>query len=337
MPNRDIVVVGASSGGMQALKTLLRQLPVDFPAAVFIVWHVAPDHRSFLPEILQRVSELPVAHAADGERIETGRVYVSKPDHHLLLEESRVRVTRGPKENRFRPSVDVLFRSAAAAFGQRVIGVVLTGFLDDGASGLYAIKERGGTAIVQDPIEAEYPDMPLNALRAVKSDYTATLADMGDLLMRLTAAPLDETRLNPVSMNMQIEVKIAGEDTAIELGSLELGEKTSLTCPECRGALTEIREGFLTRFRCHTGHAFSLSSLLEEVNREIEGSLWRAVSRIEESEILMYRVRQQLENAGRNDEAELILRQSKNAARKARLVRQALVNHEVVGEENRPV
>lgn len=335
MPNRDIVVVGASSGGMQALKTLVAQLPANFPAAVFIARHVAPDHSSFLAETLQRATTLPVSHATDGEPIETGRIYVSSADRHLLVEKERVlRVTHGPKENRFRPSVDVLFRSAAAAFGRRVVGVVLTGYLDDGASGLYAIKERGGIAVVQDPVEAEYPDMPLNAMRAVKVDYAVSLTEMGNLLTKLVSEPIEEKEESSVSKNMKIEVEIAKEKNAIQIGSLELGEKTSFTCPDCHGSLVEIKEGDLTRFRCHTGHAYTLNTLLNEVGENIENALWLALNKIEESEMLLNRALQLFDDAEQSKPfKEIILRQAKNAAKKAKLVRQALLNKQINGDE----
>ena len=145
----DIVVIGASAGGMEALKKLVAQLPSNFPGALFIVWHVAPAYPSVLPQILDRVCPLPVAHAIDKQEIQPGRIYVAPPDHHLLVESGHVRVTRGPKENRFRPSIDVLFRSAARSYDPQVIGVVLTGLLDDGASGLYAVKEQSGKGVVQ--------------------------------------------------------------------------------------------------------------------------------------------------------------------------------------------
>ena len=322
--NRDIIVIGTSAGGLKALKNLMGQLPAKFPAAVFIAFHMLANRPSYMAEILKAETELDVANAVDDEPIRTGRIYLATPDHHLMVEEDRVCVTRGPKENRFRPSVDVLFRSAAAAFGARVIGVVLTGLLDDGASGLYAVKSRGGAAIVQDPIEAEYPEMPLNALRAVKVDHSVSLAEMGNLLTRLVAEPLDPQNAAPVPENMRIEVEIAGEANAIEIGSLNLGEKTTLTCPDCHGALVEIRENALTRFRCHTGHAFTLGVLLKEVGKDIEDSLWQALSKIEENEMLLSRLARNLKGNELHEDAEKIGREIENAKRKAKLVREAV-------------
>src|SRR5262245_19279854 len=185
MARKDIVVIGASAGGMEALQTLVSRLPADLPASVFIVWHLSPGMKSILPEILNRSGRLPAAHPRDGDPIAPGRIYVAPNDHHMLLEKGYIRVTKGPKENRFRPAVDPLFRSAAYIYGTRVIGVVLTGGLDDGTAGLYTIKLRGGTAIVQEPADAMIRSMPLNALAHTESDYKLPVARMGDLIARL--------------------------------------------------------------------------------------------------------------------------------------------------------
>ena len=186
MANRDIIVMGASAGGLPALNGIIKQLPHDLNAAVFIVWHVSPHSRSMLPEILSRAGKLEVKHPADGESIQPGKIYVARPDRHLLLEAGRVRLTKGPKENRFRPAVDPLFRSAAYAYGARVVGVVLTGALDDGTAGLWAIKDRGGIAVVQDPAEAEQPSMPSSALNNVQVDYCLPISEIPPLMVTLT-------------------------------------------------------------------------------------------------------------------------------------------------------
>jgi two-component system, chemotaxis family, protein-glutamate methylesterase/glutaminase len=170
VPKPDIIVIGASAGGLRAFEAIVSKLPPDLPAAVFVVWHISPDYPSMLPQILTRFTSLPVSHAIDGEPIQTSHIYVAPPDHHLLVEPETVRLSRGPKENRFRPAIDVLFRSAALSYGARVVGVVLSGSLDDGAAGLYTIKERGGIAVVQDPSDALHSSMPRAAMRAVTVD-----------------------------------------------------------------------------------------------------------------------------------------------------------------------
>ncbi|UOQ77615.1 chemotaxis protein CheB [Hymenobacter sp. 5516J-16] len=192
-PVRDIVVIGASTGGIQALLELVRTLPHDFPASIFVVQHVAPYAPSLLPELLSRESALPAKHPRDGEQMRPGVIYVAPPDQHLLIEQDKVLVKSGPKENRFRPSIDALFRSAAYGYGPRVIGVVLTGYLDDGTSGLWSIQRLGGVTVVQAPEDAAAPFMPLNALEFVTADHVVPLAELSALLVRLTAEPASAT------------------------------------------------------------------------------------------------------------------------------------------------
>lgn len=333
MLKREIIVIGASAGGLEALKKLVAQLPSNFPAAVFIVWHISPEYPSMLPQILNRACPLSVAHAIDTEAIQPGRIYVAPPDHHLLVESGHVRVTHGPKENRFRPSVDVLFRSAARAYGSQVIGVVLTGALDDGAAGLYAVKERGGKAVVQDPFEALYPSMPIQAMKAVAVDHCISIKEMGSLLVSLTNEAFQEEGVNPVSEQMDIEVSVAREDNAFERGVMKLGQFSPYTCPECHGVLLQLKEGKRIRFRCHTGHAFSLNSLLVEVSKSIEDTLWNTLRAIEESEMLMSHMAEHLHEANDGNMVELFLHKAEQAKRQADLIRQALMSQETLSEE----
>ena len=332
MSKYDIVVIGASAGGMEALKQLVTRLPSNFPCAIFIVWHVAPQYPSMLPQILERVCPLPVAHAIDKEAIQPGRIYVAPPDHHLLVEPGHVRVTHGPKENRFRPSIDVLFRSAALAYGSQVIGVVLTGFLDDGASGLYAIKERGGLAVVQDPLDALHSSMPIQAMKVVAVDHCVPIAKMGALLVNLANKVIKEKE-EPVSDQMKLEVKVALEDNAFESGIMKLGQLSPYTCPECHGVLLLLKEGNIIRFRCHTGHAYSLNSLLAELTESIESSLWSTLRGIEESQLLMNHIADHLHEANNGEMAELFLQKSKEAKKRAELVKQAVMSNETLSEE----
>ena len=324
MTTRDIVVVGTSAGGLKALTELVSQLPASFPAAVFIVQHMAGDMPSLLDQVLNRHASLPVSKAYDQETIQPGRIYVAEADHHLFLDGPTVRVVRGPRENRFRPSVDVLFRSAAVAFGPRVIGVVLTGMLDDGASGLFAIKQVGGIAVVQDPVEAEYPSMPLNAMRAVKVDHNVGMDKMGDLLVSLVVETNGRPAAAAPSERMMKEVDIAkGKDSLIR--TLEIGEKTSLTCPECHGALVELHDGEIARYRCHTGHAYGLNSLIDDLTEGVESALWQCLAKMDECEILMHRVTPQFQKTGQQDAAALIHERLDLSRRQAGLIRQALM------------
>ena len=333
MINKDIIVIGASAGGIEALRLLARALPKDLEAAIFIVVHMSPDGPGILHEILAREGALPAVGARDWEDIQMGTIYVAPPDRHLVLDPSGyTRLTKGPKENRFRPAVDPLFRSAARAFGPRVTGVVLTGGLDDGTAGLLAIKQRGGLAVVQDPDDALVPSMPLNAKRHVAVDYSLPLVEIAPLLVRLSAESAEEEGAYPVSDELDIEVKIAKEDKALDAGVMKLGELSPFTCPECHGTLLQKKEGNFLRYRCHTGHAFSMNSLLAELTDNIEDTLWTAVRSMQESIMLMRHLSQHLGGSGELAMAELFLQKAQEAERRADFVRQAVMGHEKISE-----
>lgn len=333
MFKRDIIVIGASAGGLEALKKLVAQLPSNFPAALFIVWHVSPESPSLLPQILARVCPLSVSHAIDTEEIELGRIYIAPPDYHLLVEPEHVRMTRGPKENRFRPSVDVLFRSAAWSYGPRVVGVILIGSLDDGASGLYTVKQQGGKVVVQDPLDALFPAMPIAAMKVVAVDYCVPIIEMGELLVNLTNETVEAEEVNPVSKQIDIEVGVAREDNALERGIIKLGEFSPYTCPECHGVLMQLKEGNLLRFRCYTGHAYSLNSLLAEMTRSVEDTLWSALRVIEASEMLMTHMAEHLRQVNESETAELLLQKAKEAKARSELVRQAVMSNETLSQD----
>jgi two-component system chemotaxis response regulator CheB len=299
MVYRDIVAVGASAGGIPALQALIADLPSSFPAAIFVVLHVAAHSPNLLPDILARAGKLPVTLAVDREPIRPGHVYVAPADRHLLLEGDHLRVTRGPKENRVRPAIDVLFRSAAYSFGSRVIGVVLSGMLDDGTSGAWAIKDRGGIIIVQSPQEAGYPSMPESTLRHVAVDYVLPVADMPALLMRLTNESITVIEGAKPAEVLRIETHIALEGNALQEGIMQLGEISPNTCPECQGVLIRIKEGLITRYRCHTGHAYTLRTLLAAINEEVEMTLWSSLRATDERILLLQEI---MEEARANNE-----------------------------------
>ena len=330
MARKDIVVVGASAGGMEALQRLVERLPRDFPAAVFIVWHLSPGAKSMLPQILSKAGPLKAAHPQDGDPIEPGRIYVAPNDHHMLLEKGYIRVARGPKENRFRPAVDPLFRSAAYAYGPRVIGVVLTGALDDGTAGLWTIKLRGGTAIVQEPAEALIRSMPLNALENVEIDYKLPVSGIADLLARLVRepAPAPPQVAAQESEKTAREIRIAKERDALEEGSLQLGEFSPFTCPECHGVLAMLREGRIIRFRCHTGHAFSTDTLLTSNSEQLEARLWDAVRASDEAVILLNRLGEEFAKSGNAAAAERCFDEAREAHERSRPVREAATGNE---------
>ncbi|WP_437653274.1 chemotaxis protein CheB [Sorangium sp. So ce1182] len=329
-PRKDIIVVGASAGGLEVLKELVQGLPKDLDATILVVLHLSPDGPGLVPDILKRRSALPVAHAADGEEICRGRIYIAPPDRHLLVDGPRLRLTRGPHENMSRPAVDPLFRSAALAFGARVIGVILTGRLDDGTSGLWAVKACGGTAVVQDPSDASYPSMPRSALQHVTVDHVAKSAALAPLLVRLSQAPAALKGGGDMPRELELEVKIAREENALALGIMDLGPVTPYTCPECHGVLVQLKEDGMTRFRCHTGHGYTLSTLLSEVTRHVEDSLWNAVRTIEESIMLMRHVSNHARDQGDVAHAELFDTKVAQASERVGQIRKVVLQHELV-------
>jgi two-component system chemotaxis response regulator CheB len=303
-------------------------LPADLPAAVFVVLHTHPTSPGYLPHILARSGPLPAAHAEDGEPIAPGRIYVAPPDHHLLIEDGHVRLTKGPKENRSRPAVDPLFRSAAYFHGPRVIGVVLSGMLDDGTAGLWAIKDRGGLAVVQDPDEAQFASMPESALRHVQVDYRLPAAAIGPALAQLTAEPFPPQRPAPAPEALEAETRIAMEDSALDLGILKLGELSPFVCPECHGVLAQLQEGGLLRFRCHTGHAYSASTLLAMMSESIEESLWNTMRAMEERAMLLQHLAGHLAAADGQELAAKFEAKAAEARQRAEQIKQLTMQHE---------
>lgn len=329
MPGKDIIVIGASAGGIEALRVVLRALPGDLAAALFVVLHVSPDSPGVLARILDDSGPLPARYAASRDVIETGRIYVAPPDHHMLIVPEKIELTRGPRENRFRPAIDPLFRSAAQTYGPRVVGVILSGGLDDGTNGLWTVKQLGGTAIVQDPAEALAPSMPLSALRHVRVDHVVAIDALAPLLVRLASTPADEP-LRAVPEKVAIEVGIASDNAAKEAGVLKLGDPSIYACPECHGVLLQMKDHAPLRFRCHTGHGYTLESLLAEMDEAIEDSLWNAIRALEERVMLM---RQAAEHARlEHGEDSALLARAEETQRRADLVRQATMR----GDEETP-
>lgn len=283
MNSRDIIVVATSTGGLDALRELFATLPADLPASIFVVMHIGP-HPSILPAILQKSCRLPIKHAVDQEEFLDSTIYVAPPDRHLLLHDGKTLLSDTAKENFTRPAADPLFRSAAVAYATRVIGVVLTGELDDGAAGLRAVKACGGFTIVQDPADCRSPSMPLNALRATRADVIAPVAELGAIIL----AALEPT-MNELPSKMQADATIAQTENTmtrtgeVGLSALEsIGERSALTCPDCGGVVWRIGDGLPLRYRCHTGHAFSGASLESEQRRQSENAIWQVIRGLEE-------------------------------------------------------
>lgn len=325
MPGKDIIVIGASAGGIGVIRTILAGLPAEFGGSVFVVVHTSSDAPGVLDVVFGTAGPLPAMLANHGERIEPGRIYVARPDHHLIVEPGRVRLTRGPKENRFRPAIDPLFRSAAQTYGPRVVGIILSGGLDDGTSGLWAVKQLGGTAIVQDPEEAAAPSMPQSALRHVRVDHMLRVHDIAPLLVRLVATPADAQEGDlPMPEEIDIEVKIASEDKPKEAGLVKLGSPSEYACPECHGVLLQMKDAVPTRFRCHTGHAYTLESLLSDMDEGIEDALWNAIRALEERVMLIRQAAEHVRQAHDGGDGELLAR-AEETQRRADLVRRAVL------------
>lgn len=286
MQDYKVIVIGTSAGGMSALTRLLKQFPPGFPAAVFVVQHMSADSTGkILEQTLSAASGIPCALAQNGSKVEPGRIYIGVPDNHLLIDNETVLVTKGAQENRSRPAIDPLFRSAAVAYGNRVIGVLLTGYLDDGTAGLIAIQRCGGICLIQDPADAEYPDMPQNALNQLVPEFCVPLDQMGALLGNLVT--LKVTKREPVPADIAIEAKIA-QRVLSDLHSVGcLGNQVPFNCPGCGGVLWQVGSGNHLRYRCHTGHAYTAEVLWAEQSKKIEETLWVALRMFEERRNLL--------------------------------------------------
>lgn len=297
---RDTVVIGASAGGIQALRTLVAELPSSFRATVLIVLHIGA-HKSTLASILRASGRVPVHDPRDGDEARAGHVYVAPPDRHMLLEYDRIRLSRGPREHHTRPAIDPLFRSAALTRGPRVIGALLTGRLDDGVAGLQAIKECGGVVLVQDPATAEEPGMPASALRQVAVDRVAPIGAIAGLLVDWTSQPMVVSSALRVPVHLTREHAIAMGEGPLPQELDALGSTSHYACPDCGGTLWQIEAAGPLRFRCHTGHAFSMQTLLAAQAEGTETALWTAIRALQEKAMMMRQAAVQQRSVG--DEA----------------------------------
>jgi two-component system, chemotaxis family, protein-glutamate methylesterase/glutaminase len=339
MAKRDIIVVGASAGGITALSDMLRSVPKNLEATIFVVLHLPPSSPSALPAILTRAGILNAYHAKDGELIKSGVIYVAPPDHHILLEGNRVLVKKGPKENNFRPSIDALFRSAAYQFGPRVIGIVLSGLLNDGTSGLWSVKRLGGIAIIQLPSVADYPSMPLNVLDYVKVDHSISAPEIGPLLKKLTTERAGKKpKISKEEMAfLKMEVIISKQDNAFAMGIMNEGNLTPFTCPECHGVLVRLIEGKFIRFRCHTGHAYTASSLLADLSKSVEETLWQAMRGLEETTLLLNQISEHFKNNNQQDAARIFAAKADMTTKRARVIHDSVFTQELLSEDLRHV
>ncbi|MEH3147621.1 MAG: chemotaxis protein CheB [Methylobacterium frigidaeris] len=332
MTHRDIIVIGGSSGATAPLQTILHALPADLAAAVFIVLHIPARSLGVLATVTAAAAGRPVQAARDGLAIEPGQIYLGVPDHHLLITEGRIRLGRGPRENMARPSIDPLFRSAAVAYGPRVIGVLLSGFLNDGTSGLEAIQRCGGITIVQDPAEAVADEMPLSALAALNVDLTASGARIGDVLSDLVREPPGPRR--PVPPEIRLEVDIAAGERIDSSILSRLGDPAPLTCPHCSGVLSTMRDAKPLRFRCQVGHALTAEAVAHEQESAVDEALRVALRIIEERAELVARMAREGSRAGRSVVAEMYDERAREYRLYADTVRRALLAPRAAGPDS---
>jgi two-component system chemotaxis response regulator CheB len=322
MAGRDIVVIGGSAGSIEAVAELVRGLAPDFPGSVFVVVHFPAGVTSTLPRILSRAGSLPAAHAQDGEPIEGGRIYVARPDWHLLLSEGRVRVTRGPKENGHRPAVDPLFRTAAHTYSSRVVGVVLSGNLNDGTAGLTAIKQQGGVAIAQSLDSALYSGMPRSAIDHVPVDHVLPPAEIATLLTDLARQPAVGSEVPSMSEPFPSDER--SDEFGVADRHVQTGIPSSMACPECHGVLWEVKDGELVRFRCRVGHAYSDEALLVHQSEQLEAALWSALRSLEEHSALARRLGARANSRGHSHSASVFTEQAMDAEHHASVIRNVL-------------
>jgi two-component system, chemotaxis family, protein-glutamate methylesterase/glutaminase len=358
-PTDVVVAVGASAGGVEALCNLVSGLPRGLPATVLVVLHVSPSSPSVLPSILGRCGLLPASHAADGEILQAGRIYVAPPDHHLLVESRRVRLWRGPRENGMRPAIDPLFRSAGAEYGSAAIGVVLSGMLDDGTAGLIELQRGGGLALVQDPNDCDFRSMPTSAARFASPDHVAPARDLAGLIQNAVArlgstrqpslssspaadapggdSPVAAGHNNPnpnpggeiMSVNERSapdpdDAPVAGVEPSRASAAEQAGTVSAFTCPDCGGTLWESHQGDFVQFRCRVGHAYGPDSLDAAQVESLEQSLWAAVVALEERADLCLNLAERMRLKGAGRAARRYELQADDARRRTKLVRQTI-------------
>lgn len=330
MPGHDIIVVGASAGGVEALTQLVQGLPKALPAAIFIVIHFPAQGKSILPDILSRCGPLPAVHAKDSEAIMHGRIYVAPPDHHLLVKRGYIRLVQGPKENGARPAVDPLFRTAARAYGPQVVGVVLSGTLDDGTAGLIDVKRQGGVAVVQNPDDALFCGMPRSAIQHVDVDYILPLSKIAPLLVHLAHESVVEKGAKIMSNDeIEMEPDIVELDGAALRSRGKPGTASGFMCPDCGGSLFQMHERNLLQYRCRVGHAWSGENLLVGQSQAQEEALWAAIRSLEERAELMRQMATSARQRNHTMSAERFEVQAQEAQQRSDLIRQALFQNQL--------
>lgn len=313
----NIIVIGASAGGVEALVRLVQNLPRELAASVFVIVHLPSNIKSVLPDILSRCKSLPAKHPQDKEAIAPGQIYVAPSDHHLLIQPGIVRLLHGPRENGHRPAIDPLFRTASKAYGPGVIGVILSGTLDDGTAGLSAVKSRGGITLVQQPAEALFAGMPQSAIDHVEVDHILSIDEIAAILPKLVDEPV---KGDFMATNEDLEAEFVKQDKLAREEGRKPGSPSTMTCPDCGGVLWELGDGGLLRFRCHVGHAYSVDSLLAEQADSVEVALWSALRSLEEKAALYRRLAAQADQQNRRISEQRFREQATEVEQQAHII-----------------
>lgn len=327
MAHRDIIAIGASAGGIDALRYLASALPARFDAAILVAMHLAEDFPSGLEQVLTRSGVLPARFAQGGEKIENGQIYIAPPRWHLLLNaDQRLELGRGPRENRARPAIDPMFRSVALCCGPRAIGVVLSGMLGDGAAGLLALKQCGGVTVVQEPADAAFSEMPMQALQRTRPDHVAALAALPALLKKLVQQPAGKPVPVPDRLRFEVEIARSGRSKMSEMD--RIGRRSVLACPDCHGVMWEIDEGELVRYRCHVGHAYTAESMRSAIDENLARALGSALRALDERVAIAEKLRDSAAANQHRKSVELWQHRVDEAQREADIIRESLINLE---------
>lgn len=333
LTRRDVVVVGASAGGVEALRAMAASLPPDLPVTVLVVLHLPSYGHSVLPDILARSGSLPARHVTGPTPFVPGEILVAPPDRHLVVSDDGVDVTAGPRENGHRPAVDVLFRSAARVLGPRVVGVELSGVLDDGAAGMWSIRGRGGLVVVQAPGDCLYPDMPRSVMAQMEPDHVAKASELGSLLDRVCREEFSPGVVAPPSDLLVAETALAHMEEFVMNAVDRPGTPAGFSCPDCGGTLFELHDGAVTRYRCRVGHAWTSKGLLGEQSQQLDTALWIALRALEEKAALASQLAERAAESGSRLTADRFGEQAREAHESANRVRELIERRPAVSVE----
>jgi two-component system, chemotaxis family, protein-glutamate methylesterase/glutaminase len=322
MANRDVVAIGTSAGGVEALLFLANGFPENFPASILVTIHLPLEFRSPLDEMLSRAGPLPATFANEGEVRKKARIYIAPPGRHLIVDGEQLRLGTGPRENNARPAIDPMLRSVAVCCGSRGIGVLLTGTLGDGASGMWAINQTGGMTVVQDPKEAAFPEMPRTALKRVEPDHVAHLRDMPGLLHSLVHQPAGDPIVAPDSLRQEVEIARSGRSSMETMD--KLGPRSVLTCPDCGGIMWELKDGALSRYRCHIGHAYTEETITTGVDERLKRAMTSALRALNERVALVTKLRDEAEHRGQRHLANSWSTRAHEFEREAEVIRDGI-------------